>query len=63
MRIGRGNDLDRLTGFQLRAERHQMPADTGSDTVVTDIGMHCGGKIDGSGAARQGQDFAFGVET
>ena len=57
MRAGRRHDLDRLAVTQYGPQRHQLPVNLGSNTGVTDIGMHGIGKVDDGCTVRQLHDF------
>ena len=55
-----GDDLNRLAGFQRFGQRVRFAVDAHTDAAVTNIGMYRIGKIDGVGANRQFDNFAFG---
>ena len=59
---GLGDDFNDVAGVELVAERNHAPVDFGAGAAVADFGVNGVGEVDGSGFARQDQDFALGRE-
>ena len=48
--------------LELGAQRQQLVVDPRGDAVMTDVGVHAIGEVDGRRAARQRHDLALGRE-
>ncbi len=55
----RGEDLDGVTGLELRLERHEAAVHPRADARVADFGVDGVGEIDRSGVDGQGDDLAL----